>query len=110
LLVQGRAASKMKMQDREPKYISGWGHPKKTPAEPWAVFEKRAYYIQHRPWLDHLSRVKLEDGRIRFIAEPYWITDDDLLDLAQLREAGWNITIGGISIHDPSTVRIAFDR
>lgn len=105
----------------EIKKTQGWGHPRNSPAKPWMQLiegSHGAYVVEHRPWLDHLYRLKIDDGEINkvvFVAEPYWINDDAFDDFIMLRELGWQVVIGSLNIpdalrhHDTTTV-VTFTR
>jgi hypothetical protein len=84
--------------------LAGWGHPRSSPARRWAHMNGGAYWIEDRQWLDHLYGLKYPDGRVCFRAEPYWLTDEGLDDLALLRADGWDVTVGGFPCHYPTTV------
>lgn len=44
-------------------------------------------------WVDHAYRLRLEDGRWRYVAEPYELTEEALADLAFLAENSYDIRI-----------------
>ena len=88
-----------------------WGHPRQSPAKPWAnILSNGAYMVRHRNWLDHLWRYRDSRGSIVFVAEPYEIDEDDLDDLALLRDHGWCINFYGDGFHHPDTIRIHLSR
>lgn len=44
-------------------------------------------------WVDHAYRVRLEDGRWCYVAEPYSLDGDALADIAHLIAAGWDVSL-----------------
>lgn len=44
-------------------------------------------------WVDHPYRLRADDGRWCFVAEPYSLGDDALADLAALVAAGWQVRV-----------------
>ncbi len=43
--------------------------------------------------MDHAYRLRLEDGRWRYVAEPYELTEEALADLAFLADSCYEIVI-----------------
>lgn len=83
--------------------LSGWGDWRRSPAMRFGDYA-------NQPWLDHLYRLRFPDGQIVYRAEPYWLTEDDLAELEQVRGDGWKIYFGGYPWHAGSTVVISFER
>jgi hypothetical protein len=44
-------------------------------------------------WVDHSYRLRLEDGRWCYVAEPYLLYDEAIDDLAYLRGHGFDVTV-----------------
>jgi hypothetical protein len=67
--------------------------------------------MRWRRWLHHQYRLRLDDDRLIFRAEPDSLDEDDLNDLAQLRAAGWDLTIEtGVYCPFPSTVVVRIEQ
>lgn len=70
----------------------GW-HERKGPAP---LLRKRSGLprgIRLAQWMDHTYRLRLEDGRWCYVAEPYEVTEEALADLLFLAENGYDIRI-----------------
>lgn len=44
-------------------------------------------------WVDHAYRLRLADGRWRYVAEPYQLNADAFADLAHLAANGFDVTV-----------------
>ncbi len=44
-------------------------------------------------WVDHWWRERLDDGRWRYVAEPYELNDDAFADLAHLVDNGFDVQV-----------------
>lgn len=66
------------------------------------------YTLDQRSYTDHTYLEIRHDGRRVYISEPYKLYADDLKQLLELHEKGWDIAITGDSLHYPgATLRIA---
>lgn len=58
-------------------------------------------------WSDH-ARIEMQDDRIIFSSHPYYISEEDVDQLAILRLSGWNVYINGHSSYDEHAMQIVF--
>lgn len=74
-----------------PGTAAGW-HVGKGPLPDLRALHGEPWRFQPA-WVDHAYRVRLDDGRWLYVAEPYSLDSDDLTDLAHLSAAGWDVSL-----------------
>lgn len=75
-----------------PEAAAHW-HRRKGPEPLLRARHETPYPLLLPWWVDHPYRLRLPDGRWRYVAEPYELSPDDLDDLADLEAHGWRVTV-----------------